>query len=120
MSADFGRSRPGRIHPTGGYLIGGAHEKGLKYAESGRTAISEYFRHLVAERRVKVETKGSRFRFLIKRRLPNLPWGVPDEIALLRARHFMELRHGRWFRSEIEFWHEMRGLCDSLVNQFKS
>lgn len=106
-----------RIHPNG-YIIGGAHDRGLRYAASGRVAGLEYFKNQIALGNIKLERKGKKIRFKVKRS-PQIPWGAPDELALMRSQHFLRLRQNKWY-TEVEFQQEFSGIFDSLVNAFKS
>lgn len=106
-----------RIHPEG-YIIGGTHDRGLTHRDKGARAGTGYFWEQVRCGNIKLEKKGKKLRYKIID-TPAIAWGVPDELALRRAQHFLYNREGVWM-TEAEFEKDFRGIYANLVDQFKS
>lgn len=111
-----------RIHPNG-YIVGGLHDKGLKHRAAGQTAGMEYWRQQIALGNIKWEHKtygryGVMMRYKIKK-TPHIAFGSPDELALLRAQHFLRDNEGIWL-VEHDFDKRFRAIYDNLVDAFKN
>jgi hypothetical protein len=115
--APVGREPNPRIHPDG-YIIGGAHEKGMRHAALARAAGLAYFENQVAIGNIVVISNRGRIRYKIKRQ-PKIPFGSPDELARLRAQQFLRAYANEWI-TRHRFDREFAAVYDNLVNAFKS
>lgn len=106
-----------RIHPNG-HIIGGTHDKGLRYASAARDAGRGYFAQQVSLGNIVVTKRGNRIRYVIKKQ-PSVICCCVDELALLRARHFLRDEEKKWM-TQMKFEHAFGAVYDNLVNAFKS
>lgn len=106
-----------RIHPDG-YIIGGTHDKGMRHAAHARAVGREYFENQVAIGNIVITLNRGRMRYKIKR-TPKIAPGSPDELARLRAQHFIRARANEWI-TKHHFDREFAAVYDNLVNAFKS
>jgi hypothetical protein len=105
-----------RIHPNG-WIVGGLHDKGMKYADASRRAGLHYFSNQEAAGNLAVERKKGKIRYRVKR-LPFIPFGSPNELGLLRAQHFIKENENTWIQ-ETKFKREFAAIYDNLVDHFK-
>lgn len=84
-----------RIDPNTGLIKSGMAEKGYAYRDANRTAGFNYFEKQIIDGNIKLEHKGSTFRYRIKR-TPHIAWGSTNELGLLRAQHFLKDNQNKW------------------------
>jgi hypothetical protein len=106
-----------RIHPDG-YIIGGAHDRGMRHAATALVAGRAYFENQVAIRNIIIEMDRGRMRYKIKRQ-PQIAFGSPDELARLRAQDFLRSRANAWM-TRHRFDREFAAVYDNMSNAFKS
>lgn len=106
-----------RIHPNQ-YIIGGAHDKGLRHASAGRVAGGGYFARQIADGNIRLEKSANgRMRYFIKS-VPTIACGCCDELALLRAQHFLRDNQNKWM-TRAKFEQQFCAIYDTFVDKFK-
>lgn len=105
-----------RIHPDG-HIIGGLHDRGMRLRDASAGAGFGFFRRQVELGNINLEKRDGKLRYTVVR-LPKISPCTPNELALLRAKHFIQSHRDTWMTEE-EFRALFRGVYANLVNYFK-
>lgn len=104
-----------------GYIVGGAHHKGVQYRAANQDAGNSAFARYITEGLVKIEHKSGKVRVKIKRGgLPAVVFSGRGELGKLRMHHMLcDMERQGWIPEE-EFRERHRDLYSNLVNVFKN